>query len=55
MWAFFVMLRTMQLTPEQRRALVALACKMAWADGVVTDDERTYVRKLAERFAGSVG
>ena len=43
----------MQLSPEQRRAIIALACKVAWADGVVTVEERDYVLGLARRFVGS--
>lgn len=41
----------MEFSREQRRALVALACKVAWADGVVTDEERDFVRGMVSRFA----
>ncbi len=40
------------LDSRQRRLLVALACKVAWADGVVTEAEQDSVRRLVERFAG---
>ena len=42
----------MDLTREQRRALVALACKVAWADGKVTVEERKAVVDLGQRFSG---
>ena len=41
----------MELTLAQRRTLVALACRVAWADGTVTEEERGYVLELARRFA----
>lgn len=41
----------MEFSAEHRRAVVALACKLAWADGVVTDGEREYVRNLVMRIA----
>ena len=43
----------MILSPEQRRTLVALACKVAWADGVVTDEERSSVAALVARLGGA--
>lgn len=42
---------SMKLDARQRRDLILLACKMAWADGVIQDEERQYVRGLAGRFA----
>lgn len=44
----------MELTDQKRRAFVALACKMAWADGVVAAEEREFVRNLVERIGGGV-
>ena len=41
------------LDPRQRRTLVALACKVAWADGVVADEERAGVAALVERLGGA--
>ena len=38
------------MTAAERRTLVALACKVAWADGVVEEAERGYVRRLAQKF-----
>jgi hypothetical protein len=40
------------LTIEQSRTLVALACAVAWADGVVTEEERAFVKGFVHRFAG---
>ena len=42
----------MQLDAQQRRAFIALACKVAWADGVVQDEERAQVAALVERIGG---
>lgn len=42
----------MQLDPEERRTFVALACLVAWTDGVVTDEEREHVLRIAERVGG---
>src|SRR5258706_6700628 len=42
----------MQLDESQRRAFIALTCKVAWADGVVTDEERAQVASLVERVGG---
>ena len=42
----------MDLSVEQRRTLIAMLCAVAWADGVVTDEEREVVRELAARFGG---
>ncbi len=42
----------MSVTPEDRRHFIALACKVAWADGVVTDEEREFVRGLVQRLGG---
>jgi len=41
-----------EITDTQRRSFIALACKMAWADGVVVAEERDFVRNLVERFGG---
>lgn len=41
------------LDPTQKRTLVALACKVAWADGVVVDAERVEVKALLDRLGGS--
>lgn len=46
------MLRAMDVTVEQRRTLVALACRLAWADGVVTEEEREFVQSLVARVGG---
>lgn len=42
----------MSVTPEQRRTLVALACRMAWADGVVAEEERDFIRDFVARIGG---
>ena len=42
----------MQLDDKQRRTFVALAVKVAWADGVVADSERAQVVALAARIGG---
>ena len=42
----------MQLDDKQRRAFIALAVKVAWADGVVADEERAQVAALAARIGG---
>jgi uncharacterized tellurite resistance protein B-like protein len=42
----------MDVSHEQRRTLIALACKMAWADGVVQDDEREQVQALVAKIGG---
>jgi uncharacterized tellurite resistance protein B-like protein len=41
------------LDDRQKRAFIALACKVAWADGVVTDAERSQVTALLQRFRGA--
>lgn len=41
------------VTSDQRRTLIALACRVAWADGVVADEERTYIRQLVQRLGGA--
>lgn len=41
-----------QLDAHQRRAFIALACKVAWADGVVQPEERVQVAALVERIGG---
>ena len=38
---------------RQKRAFIALACKVAWADGVVADEERAQVQALLQRLGGS--
>jgi hypothetical protein len=45
-------LAAMDVTPEQRRTMVALACRLAWADGIVTDEEREFVTNLVNRIGG---
>ena len=40
------------LDTSQKRAFIALACKVAWADGVVADGERVHVAALVERLGG---
>ena len=41
------------LDDRQKRAFIALACKVAWADGVVAEEERAQVTGLLERFGGT--
>lgn len=41
------------LTDQQKRTFIALACKVAWADGVVTDEERVSVAQLMSRIGGA--
>jgi len=41
------------LDDRQKRAFIALACKVAWADGVVADEERVQVTALLERLGGT--
>ena len=40
------------LDDRQKRAFIALACKVAWADGVVADAERAHVAALVQRLGG---
>lgn len=42
------------LDDKQKRAFIALACKVAWADGVVQDEERAQVAALLQRFGAPV-
>jgi uncharacterized tellurite resistance protein B-like protein len=43
------------LTVTERRTLLAMWCQVAWADGVVYDDEREQMLSLFERIgAGAV-
>lgn len=44
----------MKLDAEERRTFVALACLVAWTDGVVTEEEREHVLRIAERVGGGV-
>ena len=44
----------MKFTKEQRRALIALSCELAWADGAVRTEERAFIRSLVERLTGTV-
>jgi tellurite resistance protein len=37
---------------KQKRAFIALACKVAWADGVIADSERAQVTALLQRLGG---
>ena len=41
-----------QYTADDRRTLIAMMCKIAWADGVVQDEERAYVERLIVRLGG---
>lgn len=38
---------------KQKRAFMALACKVAWADGVVAESERAQVTALLQRLGGT--
>ena len=38
---------------KQKRAFIALACKVAWADGVVAESERAQVMALLQRLGGT--
>lgn len=40
----------MEITREQRQTLLALCCKVAWADGVVAEEERQAVFGLMHRL-----
>lgn len=42
------------LDDKQKRAFIALACKVAWADGVVQDEERAQIAALLQRFGAPV-
>jgi len=44
----------MKLADEERRTFVALACLVAWTDGVVTEEEREHVLRIADRLGGGV-
>jgi uncharacterized tellurite resistance protein B-like protein len=39
---------------KAKRAFIALACKVAWADGVVQDEERAQVTALLKRLGSPV-
>ena len=41
------------LDDKQKRTFIALACKVAWADGVVTDEERVSVAALMSKIGGA--
>ncbi len=41
------------LDPDQKRTLVALACKVAWADGVIVENERVEIKALLDRLGGA--
>jgi uncharacterized membrane protein YebE (DUF533 family) len=41
----------MDSSQQQRRAFIALLCKMAWADGVVSDEEREHIKTTLTRVA----
>ncbi len=43
----------MELSSRHRHTLIALACKVAWADGVVADGERAQVLALIEKIGGA--
>jgi tellurite resistance protein len=40
------------LDARQKRTFIALACKVAWADGVVAEEERERVAALVEKLGG---
>ena len=40
------------LDDRQKRTFIALACKVAWADGVVAEEERERVAALVEKLGG---
>jgi tellurite resistance protein len=40
------------LDDRQKRTFIALACKVAWADGVVQDEERERVAELVQKLGG---
>jgi uncharacterized tellurite resistance protein B-like protein len=39
-----------QVTPEERRTFIALLCRVAWADGIVTIEERQTVAAVAQKM-----
>lgn len=41
------------LDDKQKRTFIALACKVAWADGVVTEEERASVAAIVSRLGGA--
>jgi len=41
------------LDDRQKRTFIALACKVAWADGVVAEEERERVAQLVQKLGGS--
>ena len=41
------------LDAGQKRTFIALACKLAWADGVVAAEERDYVARLVAKLGGA--
>ena len=43
------------VTREDRRTLIALMCKVAWADGRIDESEREYVQDLITRLSGEPG
>ena len=42
------------LDDKAKRAFIALACKVAWADGAVQDEERAQVTALLKRLGSPV-
>jgi uncharacterized membrane protein YebE (DUF533 family) len=38
-----------ELTAGERRILIYLWCRVAWVDGVITEEERNYVHQLFSR------
>ncbi len=40
------------LDDRQKRTFIALACKVAWADGVVEPEERERVAQLVQKLGG---
>src|SRR5690349_9844320 len=41
------------LDEKQKRTFIALACKVAWADGVVEPEERERVAELVQKLGGN--
>lgn len=37
---------------SQQRTLIAILCKVAWADGIVQESERDHVRALVQKLGG---
>ncbi len=50
----FATMAAVKLDHREQRAFIALACKVAWADGVIAAEERAHVLRLVERLGGGV-